>query len=100
MIIPNSKMICCRELCLWAATMFSSRSFTSKIMAQSEGESFSLLYPVIDYFNHRFGEKVAWNMEKGDFSLVLASGVEAGEQIFNNYAPKGNEECEWTSLCR
>jgi hypothetical protein len=61
-------------------------------MTQGENEPFSLLYPVIDYFNHRFGEKVSWNMDKGDFSLVLASDVDAGSQVFNNYAPKGNEE--------
>jgi hypothetical protein len=62
-------------------------------VTQGESEPFSLLYPVIDYFNHRFGEKVSWNMDKGDFSLVLESDVDAGTQIFNNYAPKGNEEC-------
>jgi hypothetical protein len=61
-------------------------------MTQSETESFSLLYPVVDYFNHRFGEKVAWNMDEGALSLVLVSGVKAGVQVFNNYAPKGNEE--------
>lgn len=67
-------------------------------MNQSERESFSLLYPVIDYFNHRFGEKVVWNMEKGDFSLVLTTASQSGNQIFNNYAPKGNEERKKTYL--
>jgi hypothetical protein len=61
-------------------------------MTKAEGDSFSLLYPVIDYFNHRFGERVVWNLEKGDFSLVLTKGASVGEQVYNNYAPKGNEE--------
>ncbi|KAF2674282.1 SET domain-containing protein [Microthyrium microscopicum] len=80
------------ELCLWAATIFSSRSFTSNIATQNADESFPLLYPVIDIFNHRFGEKVFWNMEKGTFRLELPEGAPTGEQVFNNYAPKGNEE--------
>jgi hypothetical protein len=64
-------------------------------MTKSKDESFPLLYPVIDYFNHRFGAKVVWNMEKGDFFLTLEEPVKSGEQIFNNYAPKGNEECAY-----
>jgi hypothetical protein len=64
-------------------------------MTKSQDESFPLLYPVIDCFNHRFGAKVLWNMEKGDFFLKLEEPVKAGEQIFNNYAPKGNEECSY-----
>lgn len=81
--------------------MFSSRSFTSNIMTvDAAGDPFSLLYPVIDIFNHKFGEKAHWSMEKGTFSLILPSGALLGQQIFNNYAPKGNQECRYLRLFR
>ncbi|KIW02120.1 uncharacterized protein PV09_06610 [Verruconis gallopava] len=85
------------ELYLWAATIFSSRSFASRIFSPSVSEpsgqqSFPLLYPVVDSFNHRFGAKVLWNMDNGDFQMSVAEPAQAGEEVFNNYAPKGNEE--------
>jgi hypothetical protein len=56
---------------------------------------------VIDIFNHRTAAKVSWIISaKGDpsgntlgtFSLLLNHKVAKYQQIFNNYAPKGNEE--------
>ena len=72
--------------------MFSSRSFASKIVTPGMTEEFSLLYPVIDIFNHRFGAKVVWDFDKGDFTLAITESARKGDQVFNNYAPKGNEE--------
>jgi len=87
-----------RELFLWAATIFTSRSFASTVaLPQETGEPFPLLYPVIDIFNHRTGAKVVWDFQGGNYSLGLTEGIAEGEQIFNNYAPKGNEEREFTS---
>jgi len=63
-----------------------------------DNRQFSLLYPVLDYFNHQTGAKVEWEMEKGSFELKLYSPVKVGQQIFNNYGPKSNEECEFTDL--
>lgn len=88
-----------RELFLWAATIFSSRSFTSSILMPTaskpaETESFALLYPVLDLFNHRFGAKVFWNVNHGDFEISTTDPVKAGNEVFNNYAPKGNQERE------
>jgi hypothetical protein len=31
-------------------------------------------------------------MDKGDFELSTTESTEAGDEVFNNYAPKGNEE--------
>jgi hypothetical protein len=84
----------CRQMFLWAATIFTSRSFTSNIMTASQAEPFALLYPVLDSFNHRFGAKVVWNIEKGDFALGLTESVKKGDEVYNNYAPKGNQECK------
>jgi len=53
---------------------------------------FSLLYPIVDIFNHVFGAKVVWHLGNGDFTLAITESVKKGDQIFNNYAPKGNEE--------
>jgi hypothetical protein len=47
---------------------------------------------MLDSFNHKFGAKVLWNMDKGDFELSTIEPSKAGEEVFNNYAPKGNEE--------
>jgi len=82
-------------LFLWAATIFTSRSFASTVaLPQETGEPYPFLYPVIDIFNHRTGAKVVWDFQGGDYSLGHTEGVAEGEQIFNNYAPKGNEERE------
>jgi len=61
--------------------------------AEAQGE-YSLLYPVIDIFNHRFGTQVLWDLKDGNFTLSITEGATKGEQVFNNYAPKGNEERE------
>lgn len=82
------------ELYKWAATIFSSRSFTSKIYGQSN-DTYPILFPVLDCFNHRFGEQVDWRMDsptEKSFSLNTVASIEAGNQVFNNYAPKANEE--------
>jgi hypothetical protein len=86
-----------RELYLWAATIFTSRSFISSIMMPSEEDSFALLYPLIDSFNHRFGAEVVWNMGEGNFALGLTQDVKKGEEVYNNYAPKGNEERKYNN---
>ncbi|TID14751.1 SET domain-containing protein [Venturia nashicola] len=80
------------ELYLWAATIFTSRSFTSSIMMPNELDSFALLYPLVDSFNHQFGSKVIWDMSNGNFALNITQPAKKGDEIFNNYAPKGNEE--------
>ena len=87
----------CRELYLWAATIFSSRSFTSAVTLPGSVETFPLLYPVLDSLNHRFGAKVIWDFTGGAFSLRITEPVREGEQIYNNYAPKGNEEREFAT---
>ncbi|RYC61509.1 hypothetical protein CHU98_g4720 [Xylaria longipes] len=82
------------ELFLWAATVFSSRGFSSDLLTTTKEAkgSFPVLYPVLDIFNHRIGAKVGWQFSKGDYNLYLEEQVEQGQQIFNNYSPKGNED--------
>ncbi|KAF2104297.1 SET domain-containing protein [Rhizodiscina lignyota] len=80
------------EMFLWAASMFSSRCFPSNLTLPNRGEPFSLLYPVLDCLNHEFGAKATWFFKDGSFSLSVEKALKKGEQVFNNYAPKGNEE--------
>ena len=88
-----------RELFLWGGTIFSSRSFTSELFAAEKVYgSFPVLYPVLDTFSHRIGAKVEWQFEKGDFTLSVKEKVEQGQQIFNNYSAKGNEDCKHASM--
>jgi hypothetical protein len=61
-------------------------------MMPSEPDNFALLYPLVDSFNHRFGSKVIWDMSEGNFALNITQPANKGEEVFNNYAPKGNEE--------
>jgi hypothetical protein len=61
-------------------------------MMPSEPDNFALLYPLVDSFNHQFGSKVIWDMSNGNFALNITQPAKNGEEVFNNYAPKGNEE--------
>ncbi|GES60660.1 SET-domain-containing protein [Aspergillus terreus] len=81
------------QLYLWAATIFSSRGFTSDLFtSQNENGPFPVLYPVLDIFNHRVGAKVNWHFHNGDFDVCLEERVEQWQQVFNNYSQKGNED--------
>jgi hypothetical protein len=80
------------ELFLWAATMFTSRCFSSNLALPNQGQTFSLLYPTLDSLNHKVGARASWFFNDGSFSLSIEESVEKGEQVYNNYAPKGNEE--------
>lgn len=88
----------------------------------SSETSYPILIPGIDLFNHRRGEPVTWISRqkpsqcstehtagivslaptsrssshtsgcRGEVVLALRRKISAGEQVFNNYGPKGNEE--------
>ncbi|KAF2739602.1 SET domain-containing protein [Polyplosphaeria fusca] len=77
----------------WAATIMSSRAFSSKNILP-ERKAFTLLYPVIDIANHSLHAHVGWdfNTSAKTFGFQLDEDVALGEEIFNNYGPKGNDE--------
>lgn len=87
------------ELFLWAATIFTSRCFPSDLALPNQAERAFFLYPALDSLNHEFGAKVFWFFKGGAFSLSVQKTAEEGEQVFNNYAPKGNEECKDRPCC-
>jgi hypothetical protein len=71
----------------------SSRSFVSTYMLPTV-KTFPILFPVIDILNHTTNAKVNWTFEEGFFTIATAEQdtIRAGDQIYNNYAPKQNSE--------
>ncbi|KAI9730771.1 MAG: hypothetical protein M1818_008051 [Claussenomyces sp. TS43310] len=55
-----------------------------------------VLFPLVDLANHDSAAKVAWfsdvKSNPKDLSLIIEANIKEGDQIFNNYAPKGNTE--------
>lgn len=105
------------ELYKWASTIFSSRSFVSKLIPDEmygdvleqpvdgytnwrekieEEGPYPVLFPMLDIANHDAKARVEWFVNAQgpvkDFSIITDGAIEGGEQVFNNYAPKGNTE--------
>lgn len=40
---------------------------------------------------------MVWRFDNGSFSLNTTEAIKAGDEIYNNYAPKSNGECECTT---
>lgn len=54
-----------------------------------------ILFPVVDILNHSVSAKVEWDFQPhSSFSLKLLEGdtFTPGQELFNNYAPKQNDE--------
>lgn len=112
----NEKLL---NLYKWACTIFSSRSFVSTLIPPEiygakldekvkEGRAetwrqfikkegpYPVLFPLVDIANHDPKARVEWfadaKSEVNAVSIKNDEGIKAGEQIFNNYAPKGNSE--------
>lgn len=54
-----------------------------------------VLFPVVDILNHSVSAKVEWDFKPhASFSLNLLEGdtFQTGQELFNNYAPKQNDE--------
>ena len=82
------------ESLLWAATVFTSRAFISTHILPDR-ETVPILFPVVDILNHSVSAKVEWDFQSHtSFSLKLLDGetFTAGQELYNNYAPKQNDE--------
>ncbi|KAK6332753.1 hypothetical protein TWF696_002775 [Orbilia brochopaga] len=93
------------DLYLRAATIYTSRSFPSKLVLGTPAtsatqtpwlggnvESFPVLIPLVDILNHKPNTKIIWEPMPSSFSLKTTETLSIGAQIFNNYGPKANEE--------
>ncbi|KAJ4381811.1 hypothetical protein N0V86_003176 [Didymella sp. IMI 355093] len=79
---------------LWAATIFTSRAFISTHILP-EIETVPILFPVVDILNHSVTAKVEWDFKPHQtFTLrcLDSSNFTVNEELFNNYAPKQNDE--------
>lgn len=107
-----------RPLYKWAATIFSSRSFPGTALAHSnlfqestttaltfgqisiqekykdEGFACPALIPGLDLMNHNPAAKVTWIWGHSECGFSNNEVIRGGRQIWNNYGPKSNEECE------
>lgn len=85
---------------LWASMILKSRSFPSYLLkdcgAQNEldflQEDVAMLLPLVDLLNHNPGAKVSWGGQKDRFVFESHDTIAAGQELFNNYGQKGNEE--------
>ncbi|CAG8447945.1 2184_t:CDS:10 [Scutellospora calospora] len=81
------------ELYMWACDVISSRSFPNKLVNPDDTETKEALFPLIDSFNHKPRQKITWEVhERNKLRLVASDYIEAGQQIYNNYGSKSNEE--------
>ncbi|KAG0323935.1 hypothetical protein BG000_002411, partial [Podila horticola] len=78
------------EMFLWAETVISSRAYPAHLFGECrEGEV--VLIPLADMLNHRSRYKISW-LKTPQGLQMSSSAVKKGEQVFNNYGPKSNEE--------
>lgn len=79
----------------WAFEIIGSRSFPSSLIDSSASQqSHPILLPVLDTFNHKSPHAITWQSDHENRILSFLSGspYEPGDQIYNNYGGKSNEE--------
>lgn len=86
---------------LWASMIMKSRSFPSYLLKECLvsvddldllQEDVAMLIPLVDLLNHNPRAQVSWGGLNGSFVLEAHGSFASGDQIFNNYGQKGNEE--------
>ena len=78
---------------VWAAGIFASRAFpkialTNRCLSINE----AFLYPIVDLLNHNNDTKVKWYSENGQMCFVTQETLKSGNELFNNYGNKSNED--------
>ncbi|MCJ1399219.1 hypothetical protein MMC11_002421 [Xylographa trunciseda] len=103
-----------RELYVWAATILTSRCFSSNAFAvdkvgstpdlrvsiENQGPHsaspssavFPVLLPVLDFSNHDPSAGVYWKMQGSSYSFIVNETLQSGREICISYDNKGNEE--------
>ncbi|KAI5969200.1 hypothetical protein CANMA_001753 [Candida margitis] len=76
---------------LWASLILKSRAFPAYIIDPNLPKNEPMLLPVVDLLNHNPKAKVEWSCLDGAF-IFESDDVSKGEELFNNYGQKGNEE--------
>ncbi|KAG1434641.1 hypothetical protein G6F57_021492 [Rhizopus arrhizus] len=80
--------------------MYSSRAFPYKLIDPSSTEESEVLFPLVDALNHKPNTKITWSRsgdsETGSLTFVAGQEYQVGDEIFNNYGPKSNEERKYS----
>ncbi|CAG8548133.1 4215_t:CDS:2 [Cetraspora pellucida] len=67
--------------------------FPNKLIDPDDTEVKEALFPLIDSFNHKHRQKITWEVhERNELRLVAGNYMDSGQQIYNNYGAKSNEE--------
>lgn len=85
---------------LWASLILKSRSFPTHLLKDhiknsDIKEDEAMLLPIIDLLNHNMSAKVDWSVTSSNsctFFNFKSNSAVPGEQLYNNYGMKGNEE--------
>ncbi|CCH45655.1 Ribosomal N-lysine methyltransferase 1 [Wickerhamomyces ciferrii] len=81
---------------LWSCIIFTSRAFPNEIINSNCKPGQAILLPIIDLLNHDNSTNVEWSFEEtgdeGFFTLLNKDPHTKGDEIFNNYGAKSNEE--------
>ncbi|CAL9734279.1 ribosomal lysine N-methyltransferase 1 [Monosporozyma servazzii] len=80
---------------LWSHLIFTSRAFPEYVInAGNCEESAIMLLPIIDLLNHDYTSKVEWATDNTHSFILslLNDDIKKGDELFNNYGAKGNEE--------
>ena len=100
-----------RDLYKWAGTIMDSRCFPGSALTNNElvadfsdnptvgappevDHDSPVLLPCLDLANHRPTAEVTWLYNREDCCLIVDDTYEGGQQIWNNYGPKANEQRE------
>ncbi|KAF9143390.1 hypothetical protein BGX30_000544 [Mortierella sp. GBA39] len=78
------------ERFLWAETVVSSRTFPARLFGH-QVENGIVLIPLADSMNHKSRHKATW-IKTPDGLQMSSAATKKGDQIFNNYGPKGNAD--------
>ncbi|KAJ1669233.1 hypothetical protein GGF38_002413, partial [Coemansia sp. RSA 25] len=80
---------------LWAMSVYSSRAFFKGLMAATPcsltAES-AVFLPLLDMTNHHPLTPALWTVNGNRVEFSTKAVIEAGQQIFNDYGSKSNEE--------
>ena len=77
---------------LWSHLIFLSRAFPEYVLNSECDRNSVILLPIIDLLNHNYNSKVEWFSSDGGFGYRRLGAVDKGQQLYNNYGGKGNEE--------
>ncbi|UZJ54971.1 hypothetical protein CBS101457_004291 [Exobasidium rhododendri] len=83
----------------WAETAYGSRAFPPRLLGEDNAANARIVAPILipglDAFNHSRQAKVTWTfnaLPQQHITLTLHRSVCKGDQVFNSYGPKSNED--------